>query len=129
MSRERKRALQTLRQVESVQSEKGGDAKRYGTLAYKLPVLLRTAGLAQTVAFLASRGDNDQEGKRLVGHLGERLDFGASQDAGEIFKKVAGATTERYLAWTAEAIASADWYVRHVQAVLKIERTAEAGDE
>ena len=127
MSRERKRALQTLAQVESVKADKLGDEKRYGTLAYKLPVLLRTAGLAQTAAFLVSRGD--QEGKRLMGHLGERLAFDSVRDAGEVFKKIAGAPTASYLAWTAEAIASADWYVRHVQAVLKVERTDEAGDE
>lgn len=122
MSRERDRALATLADVSGIKATSETARKRYATLVYKLPVLLRTAGLAQTVAFLTSR--SHEEGMPLVRHLGARLGLGQN-----VFAEIAAAPTGRYLALTAEALASADWYVRHVQAVLKVERTDTTGDD
>jgi CRISPR-associated protein Cmr5 len=125
MSRERTRPLQTFKQVETVRDKHPeADKQRYATLAYSLPVLLRTAGLAQSVAFLVSRDGNG--GKLLASHLAERLEL--PTDAVKTFEAVAKAPTIKYLAMTAEALSCADWYVRHVQAVLKIDAATARGD-
>lgn len=117
MSRERQRALKTQAHVKLVPKD---EHKPYASLAYQLPVLLRTAGLAQTVAFLASR--SNERGKRLTLQLGECLGI-ERNDAGRVFSSIAEAKTGAYIALSAEAVACADWYVRHVQAILKVERT------
>lgn len=120
MSRERTRALQTFKQVEAVRERcPDHEQKRYASLAYSLPVLLRTAGLAQCVAFLVSR--DCSEAKLFLRHLGERL--GLPTDPVGLFEAVSTENTTKYLAMTAEALSCSDWYVRHVQAVLKVDRT------
>ncbi len=126
MSRERTRPLQTFKQVETVRDKHAkADQERYASLAYSLPVLLRTAGLSQSVAFLVSRDGN--AGKLLTSHLAERL--GLPAEALKAFEEIAKAPTIKYLAMTGEALACADWYVRHVQAVLKIDAATARGNE
>jgi CRISPR/Cas system CMR-associated protein Cmr5 small subunit len=122
MSSERERALLTYDHVVSMGEEV---PQEYRTLVLQLPVLLRTAGLLQTLAYLHTR--KPKEANALLTHLGVAIgkidsrnrklaDIVTSPAAAGLVTEIAKLPTSEYLAVTASALASADWYVRHVQA-------------
>ena len=57
-TRSQKYAARIFKQVEELQKHHdAGDQKQYGSMAHKLPVLIRTAGLSQALGFVAARGN------------------------------------------------------------------------
>jgi len=109
------------------------DKKRYGTLALKLPILVRTAGLCQALHFIQARGKSDPKTSevRLLGHIAtqlKRIDP-VIQDAGSLCRRVRGANMKTYLHLTREATSTLQWYARLTRSILKIERTDEAEGE
>jgi len=124
VSKERQRALATLQQVQGLEES---NHKRYASLAFGLPSMLRSAGLCQTLAFLASR--KHVEGQILFRHLTQGLTVSEpSGNCAAVLHAVSGGSTTQYLAWTREALALADWYVRHVQGQLRLTRTQSEDD-
>lgn len=100
-----------------------GDRSRYGTLARKLPSLLQTSGLGQTLAFLfAKAGGNAKKAEgllfeQLTTHLRKRLGrppaTGQSLDLG--MQLVLDLEPAEYRRATAEAFAAAEWLKRFVE--------------
>lgn len=86
--------------------------KKYGSMAHKLPVLIRTAGLAQALAFLEARGDPDQ--KRLLTDLAEVL------DKKDLVARSRDAELGEYRRLTGEALAALLWFKRFAQSVLDV---------
>ncbi|MGB4459886.1 MAG: type III-B CRISPR module-associated protein Cmr5 [Bacillota bacterium] len=69
-TRDQKYAVEVFKQVsELADSPEVAKRRKYGSMAHRLPILIRTAGLAQAVSFVESRGDDAQ--KLLLRHLGE----------------------------------------------------------
>jgi CRISPR-associated protein Cmr5 len=93
--------------------------RKYGSMAHKLPVLIRTAGLAQALAFVDARGDEEQ--KTLLAHLAKTLNH---VDAKSLLDKVRQADVNEYIRLTNEAMAALLWYKRFAQSVLKVELEA-----
>lgn len=96
--------------------------EKYGSMAHKLPVLVRTAGLAQALAFVESRGSDEQ--KRLLDHLAEVVGAGNQQTLVERSRK---AELPEYMRLTRNALAALDWYKRFAQSVLGVEADADKG--
>ena len=68
-TRDQKYAVEVFKQVsELADSPEVAKRRKYGSMAHRLPILIRTAGLAQAVSFVESRGDEAQ--KLLLRHLG-----------------------------------------------------------
>ena len=104
-------------------------AKKYGTMVHKMPSLLMSAGLCQSIHYVASRGDDHQ--KRLLDHLAtqlQRVDGGIG-DRETLLDRVRQAELPLYLRLTHEALACASWYRRMVQGVLKVEPGEEGEEE
>lgn len=79
LTREQKYAAKIYDQVLNDISVKSRPAqKKYGSMAHKLPVLIRVAGLAQALQFVESRGKDEQ--KLLLQHLALTLDFTDDED-------------------------------------------------
>ena len=103
--------------------------KKYGSMAHKLPVLIRVAGLAQALQFVESRGSNEH--RRLLKHLALTLDY--TDDGGDNAptaeaKMLAESRTlgiAAYMHLTQRALTALQWYKRFAQSVLKVE----AGDQ
>ncbi|KYG10841.1 hypothetical protein BE21_58700 [Sorangium cellulosum] len=114
-------ALQTLR----------GDRARYGTLARKLPSLLQTSGLGQTLAFLfAKAGGNARKAEGLLLeqmslHLRQRLNrplaAGAVRELDHGMQLVLDLTPSDYRRATAEAFAIAEWLKRFAEGRIEAE--------
>ena len=54
-TRDQKYAVDIYKRVSEVKKFEEADRNRYGAMAHQLPILIRTAGLAQALAFLDSR--------------------------------------------------------------------------
>src|SRR5262245_6912947 len=124
MTLEQRRAALAFEHVSLIQAATDEERERYGGMAQKLPVLIRTAGLCQALHFIQSR--NKPILGTLLDHLAEQLkraDPGIS-DAKSLCERARKAELQKYLWLAREALASAEWYARLAQSELKVARTA-----
>ncbi len=110
-------AAKTYEQIEADVVGKGEEYKKsYGAMAHKLPVLIRTAGLMQALAFVQSRGK--PEHKKLLDHLAVAL---KQPDGNALQIRAQKAELAEYMKLTNDALASLLWYKRFAQSILKVE--------
>jgi len=128
MTLEQQRAAAAHRHVLAIAAaypgEENKDRKQYASMAQKLPVLIRSAGLCQALHFVRSR-TQDQEitvFSQLLDHLAEQLrrTDPAITNGGSLCAEVRQADLQRYLWLTREALASAEWYARLSQSELGV---------
>lgn len=100
--------------------EKSPDSKKYGAMAHKLPILVRTAGLAEALAFVESRGEKPLE--RLLSDLADVV-AGTQRDA--FLKKSREADLQEYMMLTRRTMLALKWFKRFAQSILKVEATDE----
>lgn len=100
--------------------------KQYGSMAHKLPVMIRSAGLAQSLAFVQAKCKKQKACMQLLNDLAKTLD----QPAGETFvEKSRNASLDDYMFLTQNALAALLWYKRYAQSVLNVESGEEADEE
>src|SRR5260221_8046358 len=74
LTREQEYAAKIYTQINvEIGGKSPAQQKKYGSMAHKLPVLIRTAGLAQALQFVDSRGSDEQ--RLLLQHLALTLGF------------------------------------------------------
>jgi CRISPR-associated protein Cmr5 len=118
---EQKRAELAYRLVSEVKQRQ----KDYESWAQKLPAMIMTNGLGQTLAFLYSKRNKDPEKKLLYDHLSEWL---LSKDApvaweneeGDLIKRIIhpSTTSITYRQATQEALAFIGWLKRFAEGLL-----------
>lgn len=128
MTREQKRAKEAYALVKAYERKSDAlEKKAYGSMAHRFPALLRSAGLAQAVAFVDSRGKEEHKQylldlAKVVAHMnnkhGEALEW--------LRERSHKAELPEYLHLTRETLAVSDWFKRFAQSVLKVEG---GGDE
>lgn len=109
-----------LEHVQTAAAENKTYKQKYGTMSHKLPVLVRTAGLVQALAFVEARGE--QPHHQLLADLAETLGYN-SRD--ELLQRSRVAELEEYMYVTQRVLTAMLWYKRFAQSVLGVE----AGDE
>ncbi|GIX07837.1 MAG: CRISPR system Cmr subunit Cmr5 [Candidatus Poribacteria bacterium] len=92
------------------------DRNAYGSMAHRLPALIRSAGLAQALAFVEARGKEPH--KRLLDHLAQTLGEGSRSD---LLERSRRAELPEYLDLTRRALAALNWYKRFAQSILEVE--------
>ncbi len=92
--------------------------KKYGAMAHKLPILIHTAGLAQALEFVHSRGEPIQ--KRLLEHLAITI---GQHDTDTLLHAVRKGTLGGYMRLTHQALAALLWYKRFAQSILEVDPT------
>lgn len=98
--------------------------KRYGTLARKLPGMIQTSGLGQTLAFLFSKGSGEPNKPehllftQLAGHLRENF---SQFPAANPMQLVIDLSPTDYRSATREAFAVAEWLKRFAEGRLGTE--------
>ena len=127
MTLDQQRAAQAYRHVEKIATEhpkESKERKQYASMAQKLPVLIRSAGLCQALHFLKSRGKDPERSVlgKLLNHLAVQLQRtdASIRDGASLCDKVREAELPRYLWLTREALATAEWYARLSQSELEI---------
>jgi CRISPR-associated protein Cmr5 len=119
-TRSQKNASTAFAQVRAVLDSGEAAKTKYGSMAHKLPVLIRTAGLAQALEFVESRGDESQ--KLLLDHLAVAVGAGSRA---EYLRRSRDYELGQYIRLTQESLAALLWYKRFVQSVLKVEANIE----
>lgn len=120
-SREQQCAAQIYQQVQAygVLHLLGSDErKKYGAMAHKLPILARTAGLVQALAFVQSRGQAPH--KELLEHVAQTV---VGADAKEFLRRTRDAQLSEYVYLTERTMLALKWYKRFAQSVLEVEAT------
>lgn len=95
---------------------------RYGALAHRLPMLIRSAGLAQALAFIDARGK--EEGAELLNDLAFAV-LG-QPNRHELLKQSREAQLLVYMHLTQQTLDALLWFKRFAQTILNVEAGAEA---
>ena len=90
-------------------------AARYGAYAHRLPLLIRTAGLAQALAYVAARGNT--EGNALIADVEQVL----SLPAGQLLTRSRETDLMEYMRLTQRTMAALLWFKRFAQTVLEVD--------
>ncbi len=106
---------------ENVNDEK--QRKSYGAMSHKLPILIRTTGLAQALVFVEARG-NDQH-KKLLADLATSINLGSKK---ELLDLTIAAQLSQYIYLTQQMLAALLWYKRFAQSILGVD-ASDSGDE
>lgn len=101
---------------------KNGDAyhQKYGSLAHKLPILVRQAGLAQALAFAATRKPAAQQ--KLLEHIARTV---LDSDMDTLLHQSRALPLMQYMHLTDDVMLALTWYKRYAQSVLGIDPTTE----
>jgi CRISPR-associated protein Cmr5 len=125
-TRDQEYAQKIYDQVTTIASKANeNDKKKYGTMALKLPVIVRTAGLVQSIAFVQARNEEGSYQRKLLEHIAEITGHG-SADA--LFQAAQRAEMTEYMLLTQQVMDVLRWYKRFAQSVLKVELTDEGED-
>ncbi|MDM7324008.1 MAG: type III-B CRISPR module-associated protein Cmr5 [Thermus sp.] len=90
------------------------NASEYKDMALKFPVLVRQAGLAQALAFVASRGKEAH--KSMANDMARTL---GHENLLCLMERAHEAELLEYLRLTREVLAVAEWYKRFAQALIE----------
>jgi len=119
-TREQRYAAEIFRQVSAVADRPTEYRSKYGSMAHKLPVLIRSAGLAQALAFVEARGEDAH--RDLLEHLA-KVTGQASKD--RLLRRSREAELGEYMRLTQAVLAALLWYKRFAQSVLEVESAGE----
>lgn len=118
-TRSQQYAAKIYEQVKAIKKDESEDAqKKYGSMAHKLPILVRTAGLAQALAFVEARAN--PSAKKLLEHLAETL---GSKTSEQLRTKTHQAELHEYIHLTQKTMNALVWYKRFAQSVLGVEQS------
>ena len=116
-------AAQAFEQVNQMLGESKDARDKYGSMAHRLPVLIRTAGLAQALGFIESRGTEAQV--QLM------RDISVVIGVPEIGRVSRQAKLPGYMKLTRDVMAALVWYKRFAASVLNVQADVDgegAGD-
>jgi CRISPR-associated protein Cmr5 len=110
MTLEQQRAAKAYSHVQPITAKE--DRQLYGSMAQKLPALIRSAGLCQAVHFVKSRKKDPLD--LLLTHLADQLKRVDEQINGldALCTRVRETDLPTYVWLTREALASVSWYGR-----------------
>lgn len=132
LTREQKRGQKAFDHAQTINGEKEQEKADYGRYAHKLPILIRTAGLAQAIAYTEAKGKSKGGALKLLDHLAEQaresglLSGGNGRAALSEASKSANLTAYRML--THEIQACLVWYKRFAVSVLDVKPGQEGDD-
>lgn len=133
MRLEQKFASTIYDQVSAYKKEKADEKiyKRYGSMAYTLPILVRTAGLAQALAFVESKSKKDSAHPYtyLLNHLAEVVI--EEKNGKKLAEQSRSAGLQEYMYLTRRTMLALKWYKRFAESVLGITpttKTEEGGE-
>jgi CRISPR-associated protein Cmr5 len=126
-TRDQRYAISVYQQVQTIKDNFKNDYRKYGVMCHKLPILIHTAGLAQALAFVASRkGEiycrflNDLTHTLKSSQIGK--DVAASPKKGQdIAQQAREADLSEYMRLTQQVMAALVWYKRFAQSILGVD--------
>lgn len=111
-------------QVKQIDQTKKTYCQKYGSMAHKLPILIRKAGLAQALAFLEAK--NEAAYTDLLNHLAATLEWPSVQDGSQLVSASRSADLDTYILLTRRISVALIWYKRFAESILKVKPVDEA---
>lgn len=113
-TRDQEYASKAVKKVSAAKEKLNDDDRsRYGSMAHQLPILIRSAGLAQALAFLETRTSKGHE--QLLKDLAATVGLPDT-----LVKKARDAQLNEYMQLTRQVMAALLWYKRFAQSILDI---------
>lgn len=115
---EQARATAAWSGIDEIENSYPSEKKKYGTLARKLPAMIQSNGLGQTLAFLRAKGGKKKDAHNLIAdHIGQwvqsQLKTGKDQD---LLTWIIQQPSDAYRRATTESITFAIWLRRFAEA-------------
>ncbi len=103
--------------------------QKYGSMSHKLPLLIRTAGLAQAFAFMQAKQETAYDD--MLNHLAETVAWPGATTGDSLVTKSRNEYLDGYILLTRRVSAALIWYKRFAESVLDVKPTDDApeGDE
>lgn len=120
---------QALAHVRELLSQPPTTQRIYGGLCHKLPVLVRTDGLCQTLAFIAEKAGGSTERARAYQALRRHLARTLGLSEAELLDRVRTAATGQYMRYTRELLRAWVYYKRFAVSILEVEADADAEEQ
>lgn len=119
-TRDQRDAAQAMEQISrDIAHLSKSQRDKYGSMAHKLPILIRTSGLCQALAFVQVRGDDMH--RVLLCHLAVTVNAGTTDS---LLTQSRTRDLGAYMYLTQRTLSALLWYKRFAQSVLDVE----AGD-
>ncbi len=115
-TRDQRYAADVYDKVIVIKSNHQKEYKSYGALSHKLPILIRTAGLAQALSFIEARGK--KPGELLLNDLASTIN---KESAKVLAQKARTVGLSEYIRLTQQVMDALLWYKRFAQSVLEVE--------
>lgn len=119
-----KRVYDQVKAFGEVHPENSKPRKEYGSMAHKLPILVRQAGLIQALVFVETRGKKSH--KQLLDDLAETLGKVNGKTLREECQK---AELADYMWLTRKTLVVLEWYKRFAESVLNVKAGEEVEDD
>jgi|SRR5579883_1795717 len=115
-TRDQKYAVDVFEKVTKTKEHGKDFYQGYGAMAHKLPVLIRTGGLMQALAYVDARGKDSQ--KQLLQDLARTVE---QADAASLLRRAREAGISEYMLLTQQVQDALLWYKRFAQSVLDVD--------
>ena len=122
MTRQQRYLTQALMHVEAVSRKPKEVRDIYGGLCHQTPVLVRTCGLCQTLAFIAEKAKTEGFGERATAYqlLNQHIADVLGVAEGELLNTIRKAPMLDYMRYTRAVLAAGIYYKRFAGSILKI---------
>lgn len=124
LTRDQQYSIAAHEKVTAIKTKAEPDVKAYGSMSHKLPILIRTAGLSQALAFVDARGKEVQ--KTLLEDLARTI---GQPDKKTFLQNVQKAPLKEYMLLTRQSLDALLWYKRFAQSILHIDASDAAEDK
>jgi len=120
-TREQHRAQDAYGQVTARRTYPRAERDKYGSMAHKLPALIRSAGLALALEFVESRDEDAHHS--LLDDVAHTV---AHPDRASLLAASRGSPLPEYTRLTREVLAACVWYKRFAESVLGVKSAEDA---
>lgn len=115
--------------VREVEKEGAELRNIYGGLCHSFPVMVRTCGLCQALAFSKAKAGEGKDSREkahalLLKHVQEVLGVN-----GDLLNAVREASTSQYMLYTRRILTSWVYFKRFAESILKVSSSAEVGGD
>jgi CRISPR-associated protein Cmr5 len=111
-------------QVEKHKDKTDKERRQYGSMAHKLPVLVRQGGLLQAMTFVHTRGKAGHTA--LLGDLAQTVSDGSAE---QFLEKCRTNELADYIWLTRKTLTALEWYKRFAESVLDVKAGEEGGED
>ncbi|MBA2682158.1 MAG: type III-B CRISPR module-associated protein Cmr5 [Ktedonobacteraceae bacterium] len=120
LTRDQGYALKAHKHVQKIhdQNEKP-EAKKYGVMAHKLPILIHNAGLIQALAFVDARSNTTNKiQKKLLDDLADTI---GKENGKQLQQAARDSELVEYILLTKQIMNALLWYKRFAQSILDVD--------